>query len=395
MHAVKVAHVFPVFRSLGGVEAVLQHHYACDHRFSINSEFVGLHESPPTNQDRLHFLAFEGRTSLRTARGRFANAFQQIAPEVTVYHGMWGMPFWLDLDRAARRLLILHGHVPRIETLLKSRTPYVDGILCVSEALRETVKTVVPHFDPQRLGTLPYPIQPPEVAANPERPVSRPIVLGFCGRLVREAKRVERLPALCQILTQLKVDFRFEFLGEGPEEGWLRKELDAPAQYRFHGRRHGREYWDVLRNWDVIVFVSDYEGTPIALLEALSQGIVPVFPDIGSGGDAYTQAIDPDLVYPAGNLEMLGRLIAKISRMPGSQIHQLRNSSIAAVKGHLGFSYLENFSRHLEMTRALPRVSKQKPAIPPWMFQMWNFRDMALFMGLGRAFRSSLRKLCP
>lgn len=387
MHAVKLAHVFTTFHTLGGVEAVLQHHYAHDHRFNIHSECVAFYELPGPPRDRLHFLGYEGTTRIRTARKRFADAMHKIRPEVTVHHGMWGMLFWLDLDPAARRLLILHGYVHRLEATLASRAPFLDGILCVSEALRDTARSTLPGFDAQRIGMLPYPIQP-EGLANSDRPLSRPIVLGFCGRLVREQKRVERLPVLCDALTKLKVDFRLEFLGDGPEDNWLRGELSGQTRYRFHGRRQGKEYWDILRSWDVIVFASDYEGTPIALLEALSQGVIPVFPEIGSGGDAYTRRIDPTLVYPASDVESLARLVRDISQMSPERISRLRKACIAAVQSHLGDSYLQSFSKHLELIRSLPRVSKAWSRVPPWAFQIFSFADVERLTRFGRRARS-------
>lgn len=388
MPSLKIAHVFTAYRTLGGVEAVLQHHYSHDQRFEIASECVAFHESPVQCESRLHFLGFDGRTRIHTARRRFGDAMQKIKPQVTVYHGMWGMMFWLDLDHGSRRILILHGHVPRLGPILRSRTPYLDGILCVSDSLRAAARATVPEFDPKRIGILPYPISPPPTASNLERPLSSPIVLGYCGRLVREPKRIERLPVLCDALIRMRVEFRLEFLGDGPDKNWLRRELADKTRYYFHGRRQGKEYWDILRSWDVIVFASDYEGTPIALLEALSQGVIPVFPEIGSGGDAYTRRINPTLVYPAGDVGSLASLIQGISQMSPKQINQLRQACVGAVKSHMGDSYLQSFSKHLELIRSLPRVSKARSSVPPWAFQMFSFADVERLTRFGRRVRS-------
>ena len=108
----------------------------------------------------------------------------------------------------------------------------------------------------------------------------RGVVVGGVGRMKREQKRVGRWPALVKALESAGIDFRFELLGDGPRQPWLEQQLPS-GRTIFHGRKSGDEYASVLRGWDFITSVSDYEGLPISMLEAFSAGVLPLCPAIG------------------------------------------------------------------------------------------------------------------
>src|ERR1041385_1624335 len=300
MPVIKLAHLTPVFRSMGGVESVLRHHHSIDQSQGIDSRFIVYFDHDRDPVARLRSLEYHPGTTLRQARQRFADAIGQVPPEIALYHGMWGLPFMVDLDGAARRILMLHGDVPDMERELRLRSGWVDGVLCVNDPLRRFVHRCLPALAGERVGVVPYPVLPPFAAPAKAPRQGLPLVLGFCGRLIIEQKRVDRLGALCAGLNQAGLPYRFEFLGEGPERARLEQQFPDRARFIFHGRKSGAEYWRILDGWDVIVFVSDYEGTPIAMLEALHRGVVPLYPRVGSGGDDYVRSLEHDLLYEPG-----------------------------------------------------------------------------------------------
>jgi glycosyltransferase involved in cell wall biosynthesis len=241
--------------------------------------------------------------------------------------------------------------------MLIERSPWLDGVMCVSEPLQSRVRELLRNWDSQRVVLLPYPIEP-ELEIKPRPPLpGRQLIVGFSGRLQNEQKRVERLPELISQLDTTGTVFRFEVVGEGEERTFLESKFSDDQRVTFHGRLTGPEYWRRLQGWDVIVFTSDYEGLPIALLEALSLGVIPVFPLIGSGGDQYVGHIDPKLLYPAAELAPAAQCIARIASLRQVEIDSLRVRCRAVVQPHLGDGYIRAFGGFVRLLLELPRIA--------------------------------------
>jgi glycosyltransferase involved in cell wall biosynthesis len=173
-------------------------------------------------------------------------------------------------------------------------------------------------------------------------------------------------------------------LGDGPERSWLEGQLPDRARFVFHGRKSGTEYWNILSSWDALLFVSDYEGTPIALLEAMAAGVVPIHPAIGSGGDRYAADVDPVLAYPAGDLSALAALITELAQWPATRIETVRRRAMDRVQGHASAVYRATFAdflRHIASQPALPR--RPLPARPPGLDWL-SFRATRQLMELRR-----------
>lgn len=385
MASSKVTHLFTQFRSLGGVESVLQRHYAMDADWGFASRFIIYFEPETEPLARVQFLGFDRRTTIREARRRFGAATALDAPTIAVYHEMWGMPYLADLDQASRRVLLLHGQTPGMLESLSYRREWLDGVLCVNEALRQLVRPCVSHLSEGRVGVVPYPISPPPLTPQ-RRPLNqRPLVLGFCGRLQVQQKRVDRLPAVCLNLDQRGLNYRLEFLGDGPDRAWLENQFPDRSRFLFHGRKKGDEYWRILAEWDAILFTSDYEGTPISMLEALSVGVVPIYPRIATGGDAYAAGVRPDLLYEPGDLAHVANTLVGLARASEAEWQSLRLRCTKAVSPHVGDAYPAQFSAFVHQVAEWPKVSQANfPRRPPLVADLpfcWLER-----VGAGRRF---------
>lgn len=378
MARVKLVHVFTAFRSLGGVETVLQRHYELDADLGLDSEFIILAEPQDDPVPRVHFLGFDRHTSIRMARQCFRQAIARIRPEIAVYETMWCLPHLVGLDGAARRLLVLHGVTPGMEHDLRRRQIWLDGLLGVNRSLRDTFAEWFPDIEAERLGWLNCPIYPPsQYDRPPESLADRPLVVGFCSRLSREQKRIDRLPELCRRLDQTGLAYRLEVLGDGPDRGDLEHALEENSQVKFHGMQRGRTYWEILSGWDVIIFTSDYEGTPIALLEAMSLGVLPLYPKIGTGGEAYVESVDPSLIYAAGRIDSAVQRLHALARMDPDARLEWRRRSRTAVYPHLGDSYFRELATFIQHLRDLPpRASTSAPHIP-FPFDRLTFSQLA------------------
>jgi glycosyltransferase involved in cell wall biosynthesis len=365
----RVLHLNTQFASLGGVEAVLRFHHEQDAGLGMDSRFISLWEDSREGFPRTAFAAFSRQLSVRDARRRVAGAWPAFRPTTVVHHTTWGQAFLADLDGSARRVLFLHSDTPGLAQQLAARVPLMDGIIAVSDILLERARSAAPAWPASRFLRIDYPIHPPPwlTGRKPRQPGS-PLVLGYAGRLSTEQKRIERFIELSRHLSSARFPWRLEFLGDGPERALLESALPNRTQHVFHGRRAGEDYWRIVDGWDAILFTSDFEGTPIALIEALATGAVPVHPAIGSGGDAYAREISPRLAYPAADMEAMARAVQELADWTPLQRNEATLRARAIAARHDARHYLTRFRDFLTEIEALPPLPK--PAPRRWGFPL-------------------------
>jgi glycosyltransferase involved in cell wall biosynthesis len=367
MNQICLTHYFPFFSTLGGVESILRRHALRDVDSGFRSHVMAFFEPGSSTTTAMTGMGLTWRDCIASARRRFQNDAAPRPGGVAVYHNAWGVPFLADLDGSARRLSLIHTDSPEIQQVFQSQEGLVDGIMCVNEQLAAQARHSLPQFDPERIRVLPYPISEPNHAITKESALSgRPIVLGYVGRVLKEQKRVDRLPRLCQTLDQQKIDYRFEILGDGDARPSLERFFRGNSRVVFHGRKEGESYWKILAGWDAVIYVSDYEGLPISLLEALSLGVMPIYPRIRSGGDSYAERVRADLLYSPEDFDCVAKLLRTLQQSPSNVIESLRVTCRELAKPHQGDSYERAFAAFVRKISEWPRISAS--SLPPRPF---------------------------
>jgi glycosyltransferase involved in cell wall biosynthesis len=161
-------------------------------------------------------------------------------------------------------------------------TSAVSAAVCVSEELMHQVSRRRPsNTMPVRV---PYGVPIPGRSAHrlPER-----LRIGFVGRLVEEQKRISEVTrSLSRVVRELDGVEATNY-GDGPDVENVKKILAAEKnsdRVKLAGAVPSEQIQDrLLEECDTIVLLSDYEGLPIAILEAMACGIVPICLNIRSG----------------------------------------------------------------------------------------------------------------
>ena len=157
----------------------------------------------------------------------------------------------------------------------------VSALVCVSRELEREVLAREPQHTIVR--RIPYgaPLPPTQVQRRPS--VLR---LAYVGRLVEEQKRISEVArAFCRAVREVSGTEALLY-GDGPERNTVEQILatdGASLPVRLAGRVDSSRIQEALLECDVIVLLSDYEGLPIALQEAMACGCVPVCLRIRSG----------------------------------------------------------------------------------------------------------------
>jgi glycosyltransferase involved in cell wall biosynthesis len=123
-------------------------------------------------------------------------------------------------------------------------------------------------------------------------------VIGYVGRLSEE-KGVNYLIEAASILKQLAATFKIIILGDGPKKielEYLTKSKGLDNEIIFAGFQDDIDKW--LTAIDVFVLPSLTEGTPMALLEAMSMGIPVIASAVGGVPGIVKNRVNGFLIDP-------------------------------------------------------------------------------------------------
>ena len=360
----RLTHFFTYFRNLGGVQSILKRHHSREQ----DSHFLFSFEANNFKEPNISGLGVDGWDSIRCIRKKLAKHSDLFPDSVAVCHNMWGLQFLAELIPAKRRIGILHSDWTNLRPFLQSQKGLLDGVLCVSNTLMELVTECLPELSKDnRIRLIPYPIDGVPIMPNRMSLVKRPVIIGWIGRMQEEQKRVDRLPSLLKAFDDAQIDYRFELLGDGPMQEWLEKQLPADRTV-FHGRKSGDDYYSTLSKWDFITSVSDYEGLPISMLEALSAGVLPLYPTIGSGGDEYAEKLSSNFVWEAFQFEQAASKLNLLLKQPEATLHQSRLNAVNLTARHSESEYFRIFDSFTQQIVDLPRISNAELPNRPFYF---------------------------
>jgi glycosyltransferase involved in cell wall biosynthesis len=156
----------------------------------------------------------------------------------------------------------------------------------------------------------------------------------FVGRLV-PAKGCDLLGDVLIALVRRRPQTRAVVLGDGPLRGPLESALEAAGvhgQVEMPGRRDDVGRW--LRRSRVFLLTSVTEGLPIAMLEAMCSGAVPVVPDVGELADLVRTAENGYLVPSRRSEDFVERLLQVLT--DDSRREYLSQRASAAAQAYAG-----------------------------------------------------------
>ena len=126
----------------------------------------------------------------------------------------------------------------------------------------------------------------PIPAAKTRWPGDGPFRIAYVGRVVEVQKRSPDLArAFCRAVREVP-DVQALIIGNGPEQATVADIVERGGctdRVRLVGRIDSAQVQEYLLGSHVIVLLSDFEGLPIALIEGMACGLVPVCLDIRSG----------------------------------------------------------------------------------------------------------------
>lgn len=111
-----------------------------------------------------------------------------------------------------------------------------------------------------------------------------PFRIVYFGKLAVYQKQIyKHIEAFRYVLEKSNLPFEFHIYGSGPEKDQVVKMLDGDSRIQYKGFIDSDQVESILKQYQAFVLLSDFEGLSVALMEAMSVGLVPVCLDTPSG----------------------------------------------------------------------------------------------------------------
>lgn len=184
----------------------------------------------------------------------------------------------------------------------------------VSTAVTERVRGF-PELGGARVEHIPYGVEVTPVPRD-ARLREGPLRILYAGRLEAQQKRTGMLLDIAEALHVRRVAFTMTLAGDGP----MRPQLEARARrLACAGAVHfaGTVAFDAMgalyREHDAFLLPSAFEGLPLALLEAMGDGVVPVVSDIASGIPEIVRHGENGYRIPGDDVEAFAGVLARLA----------------------------------------------------------------------------------
>lgn len=189
-----------------------------------------------------------------------------------------------------RVISVVHGGKQAIFDWNVLYKKYIDYFIGVSK-YGICNKLIENGIDKEIVDNIVCPVPIDEKLEHTYSAENKPLKLAYAGRLtLRDRdKRVDLLIPLIEGLQEKAVNYYMEIAGEGDYKKELEQYVESyhlEDKIKICGlieRKDMRAYW---QNNDIFINVSDSEGNCMAMLEALSQGCVPVVTDVSGVRDS-------------------------------------------------------------------------------------------------------------
>ncbi|HEX5152445.1 MAG TPA: glycosyltransferase [Parafilimonas sp.] len=298
MSKIKVAHVIRVF-SYGGAEVLLREclshphfkeHVASD-LYILDHKKLGLADEVKPNVNTIHYykisswkFIFEYIKFLR----------QIIKGRYEIVHAHLPAAGWMTIPAKlftpkTKFIYSEHNLVTRYSKynyyLIGLAYSFFNCVICVSHEVSEVIKKLQKRrfFKPEKMITILNGVNTNKFVNTQrfEKNTNKKITVGLVARF-RPQKRVDRWVEVAAEIYKLDPAVNFLMIGDGPDDNMLGEKINAlNMQEKIELPGMLSDTVDAFKQIDIFLLTSDFEGLPLALLEAMSTGCIPVVSNVG------------------------------------------------------------------------------------------------------------------
>ncbi len=177
--------------------------------------------------------------------------------------------------------------------------------MSVTDVIRRKVNEKNPDIR-NRSIRIPYGVQA-TLERNKSTRGEGPLRIIYAGRMAQYQKKVFDLPAIAQRLAERGVFCEWTLAGDGIDREKLEKKFKTiqgrGGEVRFLGTINRKDLRRLFQQQDLFLLTSSFEGLPIALLEAMSEGCIPVAARTESGATELVRSGENGYLINTGDIE--------------------------------------------------------------------------------------------
>jgi len=186
--------------------------------------------------------------------------------------------------------------------------------------------------------------------------------LVFLGRL-EKTKGVDALIEIEKILQRSKIDVEWTVIGKGSLESILKGHWQSKDNIVFLQPENTDAVYEALQQQDVFVFPTMFEGTPVSILEAISNALVTIVSDLPGG---IREVITDDIGFkvPVNDIEAFAQAIQILNNDRGL-LKSMQDAAWAKAKQQ--YDIHKNADRYFELfaqNAHYKRRESTKKAVP-------------------------------
>jgi glycosyltransferase involved in cell wall biosynthesis len=344
---------------------------------------------------RVHHLPVENRRSWRARWNCMVDYLTDRAPCIYVpnhdYEYSCVAP---ALPRNVGVVGVVHSDDPLHYAHAQHLGRFWNATVAVSQSIADNLTSSEPALA-TRLRVIHYGVRAEPELQRPRIDRSSPLRIVYVGRLVEEQKRVFDLPRIMEVLEKRGVPATLTVVGGGKDRQAL-ESLAGPSvergAIRFAGILSNSEITRELRDHDALLLTSEYEGFPLAVLEAMAWGCIPVVTAIRSGIPELVRDGENGYVIGIGDIETFAERLEGLQRDAQLREHLSQRSFETLHEG--GFTTEAMTDRYLDLfdgvAKELSDGAFQRPSgrikALPWARPSWKDRlNPSIRLTLARA----------
>ena len=262
------------------------------------------------------------------------------------------------------RILIVHSITPGTYAAARAVRDYVHIAVGVSPRIRNDLVNRY-GFPQATTACIPNAVDVSALSSCTRGEGTERLRLLFLGRIEDQSKGIFWVPRLMEALEGLQISLTVA--GDGPDLAELKRRTRlCRSPVYFTGAVNPKEVPELMSKHDIFLMPSRYEGLPVALIEAMAAGCVPVASRISGVSDSIIEHGKSGFLFPTGDMTKAADIISNLSRRRSLLEHTSANAR-AAVDGRY------SLERQSLSYNELIRKTLQSPSclLPPMPLNKW------------------------